>query len=387
MPLIIRTLSLSAPKDSYTYHRVAYVDFIASQVKTLSFLAYLLRGHAEHVAPYQDNIPKYAIQLLLNCPRESAAIRKELLIATRHILATEFRAGFFSHIDTLLDENVLIGTGRTAHDTLRPLAYSTLVDLVHHVRMELSLEQISKIVFLYSRNIHDDSLPFAIQTMSSKLLLNLVETIIQKNNIENNDGRAILIRILDAFVSKFSSLKKQIPNLIAENEQVKECRTLVSTLVIGLKNIVWGITNCAKPQQQSNTMNDHSKQHQLSISLEESFIFSRLLKNALQCFSIFSSGSIPHQNDQSSNDERETLESFAQLFTMLDPRIFQDIFRMYLPLLFEHIVKNTSMLAIPQAFLLATTTVARNFLEILLTFLIERIDKLMGNFLFFKICL
>lgn len=126
---------------------------------------------------------------------------QELLIATRHILATDFRAGFVSQIDTLLDEGVLIGTGRTSYETLRlrdpqpptpqttipsllsvdnppffprPLAYSTLADLVHHVRTELSLVQLSKVVYLFSRNIHDATLPFNIQTMSAKLLLNLV---------------------------------------------------------------------------------------------------------------------------------------------------------------------------------------------------------------------
>jgi len=45
---------------------------------------------------------------------------------------------------------------------------------VHHVRTELSLAQLSKVVYLFSRNIHDASLPFNIQTMSAKLLLNLV---------------------------------------------------------------------------------------------------------------------------------------------------------------------------------------------------------------------
>lgn len=67
---------------------------------------------------------------------------------------------------------------------IRPLAYSTLADLIHHVRTELSLTQLSKVIFLYSRNIHDSSLPFTIQTMSAKLLLNLVEGIYRKNDLE-----------------------------------------------------------------------------------------------------------------------------------------------------------------------------------------------------------
>ena len=41
---------------------------------------------------------------------------------------------------------------------------------------------------MYSRNIHDSSLPFTIQTMSAKLLLNLVECIARKNDINDPKG-------------------------------------------------------------------------------------------------------------------------------------------------------------------------------------------------------
>jgi transformation/transcription domain-associated protein len=190
-PLIVQTLSLQAPAHARATNRVAYVDFVAAQVKTLSFLAYLLRGFSESLRPYQENIPKYVTNLLISCPSESAAIRKELLIATRHILATDFRLGFVSQIDTLLDEKVLIGVGRTSYETLRPLAYSTLADLVHHVRGEMSLNQLARVVSLYARNIHDSTLPFTIQTMSAKLLLNLVEGIAKKNT-PDNEGRSLL---------------------------------------------------------------------------------------------------------------------------------------------------------------------------------------------------
>ncbi len=46
-------------------------------------------------------------------------VKQELLVATRHILSTEFREAFINKIDILLDEKVLVGTGVTSHDTLR----------------------------------------------------------------------------------------------------------------------------------------------------------------------------------------------------------------------------------------------------------------------------
>ena len=91
--------------------------------------------------------------------------RAQLLVATRHILATDFRTGFFAQKDILLDEKVLVGEGRTgmlgrtatvqanaavaelsrvhaALQTLRPFAYHFLAELVHHVRLELKIPQV-----------------------------------------------------------------------------------------------------------------------------------------------------------------------------------------------------------------------------------------------------
>ena len=48
----------------------------------------------------------------------------------------------------------------------RPLAYSTLADLVHHVRQSLPLHDLSLAVSLFSKNVHDESLPSTIQTLS-----------------------------------------------------------------------------------------------------------------------------------------------------------------------------------------------------------------------------
>lgn len=100
------------------------------------------------------------------------------------MLVTEFRLGFIKHVDTLLDEKVLLGSSKTSLDVTRPLAYSALADLFHHVRTELSLPQLLKIVNIYSRNLHDNALPFQIQTVSAKLLLNLVEPITKKTDPE-----------------------------------------------------------------------------------------------------------------------------------------------------------------------------------------------------------
>lgn len=70
-----------------------------------------------------------------------------------------------------------MGKGRTCRDSLRPMAYSSLAELIHNVRASLSRTQLSKVVYMYSRNLHDLSLPFSAQTMSAKLLQALVEVV------------------------------------------------------------------------------------------------------------------------------------------------------------------------------------------------------------------
>lgn len=78
---------------------------------------------------------------------------------------------------------------------VRPLAYSTLADLVHHVRQSLSLSDLALAVNLFSKNVHDESLPCSIQTMSCKLLLNLVECIRAKSEAENGNVSGGLVLV------------------------------------------------------------------------------------------------------------------------------------------------------------------------------------------------
>ncbi|KAI8052219.1 hypothetical protein BDF22DRAFT_743794 [Syncephalis plumigaleata] len=214
VPLIMEMLSLQAKPQTEAHAAAAacgefYTEFIIAQVKTASFLAYILRGYAAQLRQYQAVIPEAIIRLLRDCPPEASSTRKELLVATRHILSTDFRNAFIDHMDILLNEKVLIGTGVTSHETLRPLAFSMLADLVHHVRTKLALPQLSRTVYMYSRNLHDSTLASSIQTMCAKLLLNLVECIMHLP--DRTKGRQLLMRILDTFTNKFQTLNSQFP--------------------------------------------------------------------------------------------------------------------------------------------------------------------------------
>lgn len=193
-------------------HRAAYNDFIVSQIKVMSFLAYALRAFSGLLQKYYNLVPNFVVRLLKDCPPELSSARKELLVSMRHILATDFRTFFISKVDVLLEERVLIGSGLTSYETLRPLAYSTMADLIHHVRNELSISQIWKTVRVYCRNMHDNTLATSFQVMSAKLLLNFMERIIGLP--DKQEGRQIMTVILKAFVDRFETLNRTYLELV-----------------------------------------------------------------------------------------------------------------------------------------------------------------------------
>jgi len=451
IPLMVHTLALSLPSWAAQRSRLACADFMAAQVKTLSFLTYLLRAFAEIMRPYQESIPKCVINLLRNCPAESVSIRKDILIATRHILATDFRKGFFNQIDVLLDEKVLIGSthpssARSAHEALRPLACSTLADLVQHVRSELGMQHLSKVVYIFSCNIHDSTLPLSIQTTSVRLLLNLVENIFHKNEPE---GRALLVRILHCLVAKFATLRVQIPkqfdihladikakkflidggnapsnagappaaaanSLItptsapepttsssnaasgtpdskmqeactvaksekqartepeklekAVSESPRDCKQLLKTMILGVKTVVWSVSNSRMAITQTQPASGSVPQKGMSES--ESALVAKLLKEGLQCCVIYS-----HDPDSSPQEEKEVLDYFAGVFTVLDVRNFSQVFSSQIDFLYERVTANTAMSTILQHFL-ANIGVSRSFAEILLGFLVGKLKDL-----------
>ncbi|MCI4384200.1 hypothetical protein PGIGA_G00036100 [Pangasianodon gigas] len=342
VPLIMNTIMLQVSpqaRQHKLYNKELYADFIAAQIKTLSFLAYIIRIYQDLVGKYSQQMVKGMLQLLSNCPPETAHLRKELLIAAKHILTTDLRSQFIPCMDKLFDESILIGSGYTARETLRPLAYSTLADLVHHVRQNLPLTDLSLAVQLFAKNIDDESLPSSIQTMSCKLLLNLVDCIRSKSEQENGNGRDILMRMLEVFVLKFHTIARYqllsifkkckpqsemgavdpgaLPGVPAtptattpalpppapptpvppappsatpfdragEKEdkqtfQVSDCRSLVKTLVCGVKTITWGITSCKAPGEAQFIPNKQ-------LQPKETQIYIKLVKYAMQALDIY----------------------------------------------------------------------------------------------------
>ncbi|MCJ1286042.1 hypothetical protein MMC26_005384 [Xylographa opegraphella] len=414
-------------------NRAAFGDFITAQVKTMSFLAYLLRVYSKQLEDFLPFLPEICIRMLRDCPSEKSATRKELLVAIRHIVNFNYRAIFSTRVDDLLDERTLIGDGLTVYETMRPLAYSMLADLIHHVRGDLTAAQIQRTIDLFSKNMLDDFPGTSFQTMSAKLLLNMAESIANLPNKE--DGRHFLIMILNAIAAKFASMNKEYPNAVklsklyanqstglvpedhlADPEHppdwdetdiftatpiktsiprdpmanpVDDNKFLFQNLVKGLKNMFYRLKLCNPEGPKLDPANAPSNWEDMShgYKAEEVEVITKLFREGAMVFRYYSIEQDPvdgHYNSpveylanlymgQSGKEEKDLLETFATTFHAIDPATFHEVFHSQIPLLYDMMFEHTALLHIPQ-FFLASEATSPSFAGLLLQFLMDRIE-------------
>lgn len=429
LPAILNTITLqpsAAHRAMPNFNKELFVDFMGAQIKTLAFLAYTIKtfsgGLMEIIESHAKTLVDGMFSLLRLCLKESAHLRKELLVATRHILATNLRTHFIPSIELLFDEDLLLGRGYTTHESLRPLAYSTLGDFIHHVRQELKFDILVKAVHLFSKNIHDETLPTAIQIMSIRLLLNLVDCI----RIPRNDAgtstlatsrRELLSNMLRVFVLKFHTISKvQMPIIVEKWKKfqanqiildssltpskdfltvdilpetiakltsigftppaslnIAEYRLLIKSLISGVKTITFGINyiDCGHlPQPIAVMLPPNEVQNFIDFFIWsiESFYLYRI--------NTFSGGNGKvNVSPAVQREEKELLELFSGLFLNMTSQNFQEIFTATIGLLIEKMIENQNLQVIINTFLSYRST-SPLFATVMVEYLLDRMEDI-----------
>lgn len=413
-------------------NRVAFGEFITAQVKMMSFLAYLLRVYYSQLNDFLPKLPDIVVRLLRDCPSEKSATRKELLVAIRHTINFNFRKIFLTKIDDLLDDRTLIGDGLTVYETMRPLAYSLLADLIHHVRESLNRDQIRRTVDVFSRNLHDNFPGTSFQTMSAKLLLNMADSIARLS--DKKDARHFLIMILSAIADKFAAMNHQHSNAVKLSKQyeqqsidatpedhladskttpdwdevdiftatpiktsnprdrganpVEDNKFLFKNLLTGLKGMFYQLKECNPEPPAMDPGNAPANWQEVShgYNAEEVEVITKLFREGAYVFRYYSSEQPPtethysspveflanHYMVQSGKEEKDLLETFATVFHSIDPATFHEVFHSEIPRLYEMMFEHTALLHIPQ-FFLASEATSPSFAGMLLQFLMDRI--------------
>jgi len=419
LPLMVHVTGLGGGDFSAMSEEAqnVYIDLKAAQVKTVSFITYLLRGNASLVEPHQEAISAAIVGLLQSCP-DVVATRKELLVATRHVLGSKtFCKGFFQHLDLMMDDEVLVGTGRKCIESLRPLAYSFLAELVHHMKAELTLPQIRRSIVVFSRNMQDNTLPLSTHMTCARLMHHLVESIfrMRADAAQATEARQFLIRILYATVAKFRSLRPQIAELLVTadelekvieakakmndetqpNEKEKseqetraamppttpkradasgsekddsaktevpkmpsheklkslsDTKAIVKTLTIGMKTLLWSITNFGPEAVTPASGLNHTE-----LKRAAGFI-----RNGMKSMQLFRG-----------TECSEMCAHFSEALVVLEARNFVDIICLHFDHFFKGMLELPTMVQVPHL-LLGNQKLCKYFADALVTYLLEQ---------------
>jgi transformation/transcription domain-associated protein len=94
-----------------------------------------------------------------------------------------------------------------------------IADLLHHLRAQLSSHQLSRVIHIYSCNLHNASLSIQIQNMCMKVLITLVECVIQQ--CSRPDAAQILGSLLETAIEKLDAVHRMHQDLLLMAEATK----------------------------------------------------------------------------------------------------------------------------------------------------------------------
>ncbi|KAF8897572.1 hypothetical protein BD779DRAFT_388223 [Infundibulicybe gibba] len=359
----------------------AYSDFIHAQIKMLSYLAYVMKIAGEHDTTYGETLILSALRMLQNCPSNGMTTRKELMVVFRHLMTTPHRRALLGHLDKLFDERVLLGTGIASKEMLRPAVYSAVADLVHHIRNELTVAQLSRIVQVYSRLIHNPALSNNLHALFAKMMFNLTDVILSKETSQGA-GR-LLTNMFETCLERLEALSIVHNELSVSMERAKNNDSAVTPDAIFIEKarpVGGAMYALEKPEDviHESRMVYRTLLHGFRVSLtslkkcdapapDGSLIF-RLFEGCVRCMSLF-------DPDPRNNDQNDAIDWFGLALVEVNLHVFQEVWTHKIAFFFECAQKRMLLLNVCQ-FLFNREPTSPTLLAIVLKFLVDRLPLL-----------
>jgi phosphatidylinositol kinase/protein kinase (PI-3 family) len=380
-----------------------------AQISFLTYKGSAVTPYFEKVVPHVESIGQTIVQLFHTISPDFIVVRRDLIVSSRSFLQgpLEFKRGLTRQLNKFLDEKILLGTETGAKqssvDTTRVYAFSFLNELVSaankpapNTPSELTINQISKILYLFGKNIHDTTLDLKQQISAVKLIQSMADPIFKAIEAAYTDqrwaeqtaqnkqpppyqpARSLLIRIIYICTTKFESLRQLIPQKLEElaeksktqtkspeeSDDIHDFKILLGTLVICLKQTTWALYHHKIIVHQTIPATQNAPAQQLpqvrrantALDEEETNLLARLFEAALKCFQLYSYA-IPTNYQviavPPEYEEKYVIDQFAGIFINLEQRNFRDLLAQCIEPLFNSIVDNPriSLLHIPQVFL------------------------------------
>lgn len=137
-----------------------------------------------------------------------------------------------------------------SHDNHSAHVLSAFTDLFHHVRPDLSSAQLERIIHLYSRQLHNPSLPMNIHIMSAKVMFGSAEALIAREPTQST--ARLLEGMLKTCLDRLDALIIAHEGILAALERTKagNDQPLIDDLLIERARPVFGAAYAAeKPEE------------------------------------------------------------------------------------------------------------------------------------------
>lgn len=364
-----------APAIRVSPHRTAFHDFVVAQIKAMSFIAYVVRGHSPVVQRYLTLIPNFLIRLFKDCPPENSIIRRELIVALRHIINTEHRTLFLSKINILLEERVLVGYGLTCNMYTRFVGYSVVADLIYHVRDELNINQIWQAVRVYTKLLLDPTLTPQSHVMTLRLLVNVLDRLGSMPKPDQNRQLVCLVMklLIDRieianrnFDTSTKAVKRNQKVLKVQQDaphsDVKDAKFIFRSLAACMCNLATGLKATNPPPKHRISI---AQWHDLArgFTPDDINLLRKMLHEVLNGLKLFHDDPAAVKN---------IIDNIAAAFAMIDTATLIEIFESEIPFITNKIVEYPEYLHLSD--LLTSNEITSNpFCSIMLAHLMERL--------------
>ncbi|PFH52762.1 hypothetical protein AMATHDRAFT_1809 [Amanita thiersii Skay4041] len=354
----------------------AYSDLIQSQIKLLSYLAYVTRFLGDQADSLGESMILSAMRLLQDCPANATPLRKELMVVFRHLLGTPHRKALFNQIDKLFDERVLLGTSIGTKEVLRTMVYSTVADLVHHLKNELTINQVTRIVHVYSRMLHNPAIGNNLHVLFAKMISGLVDSIVSK---ETPQAAAHLLNVI--FETCLQRLEALVISQDDMNGQKKQDSTIPDiSLIEKAKPLGASVFAIEKPEDITleSRLVFRALLHGFRVCLaalrkcdaptSDGTLIFRLFEGCVRCMSLF-------DPDTRINEQTDAIEWFGHALLEINLHSFQEVWTYKIDFFFQSAQKRIILLNLCQ-FLFSRETTSPTLLAIVLRYLVDRLPLL-----------
>jgi len=421
-----------APTITKAGKRTQYTELMVAQVKVMSFIAYVIRAQSPLVQPFATEIPQIVIRILKDIPPESALSRRELVVALRHILGTEYRSLFIPYLNDLLNVRIFMGTGITSFESLRHLVYSTHADLIQNMKPELQGSHIKTVLMNFTEVLNDPTSTTTTQAMAGKVIYSLVE-LVGSHRFETHEAIRLSRWLMESFVRKMEAIAdfrayqmkyqtdtqeklsspsrtkdeglkdkgkgKQANVPSSSDAQPKPCAAEsggrltqpdrspeeAEDILIERGKILGGISAVLEPPPDQ--FKDHTfgrrvifrscitsfqilfgNMKKMDAPLPNAMLLGRLLTAAIRCFGIY-------EHRREVREMKEVVDCFVSMFTHADLVLFSETFEPCMPLLMKELRSNSDLLAFPQYFL-ASPVLCKATIGITLRHIMKQLHEL-----------